>query len=181
MLDFQKAMEERKKRNSLKPLSGVENIPGTENCAEGETMGVNHLHFEIYNKEKGEAAYKNSWITDIEINKGNVENMAACVRWKTGNAHNMRHNNVLKNHGYNLEHNFGHGQNHANGIFCLLNLLAFLFHGIQRPVDGDYRKACNSFGRKIDFFWGLRYEVNRYFHKNWVSLFLTVSGCPPDG
>jgi hypothetical protein len=30
MLDFQKAMEEREKWNSLKPLFGVENIPGTD-------------------------------------------------------------------------------------------------------------------------------------------------------
>ncbi|MDR0759645.1 MAG: hypothetical protein LBF74_05975, partial [Treponema sp.] len=106
-------------------------------------------------------------------------NMTACARarWKIEN----EHNNVLKNHGYNLEHNFGHGQEHANGIFCLLNLLAFLFHGIQGLADEGYRKAFGSFGRKINFFWTLRCEVNRYFHKNWISLFLTVSGHPPDG
>jgi hypothetical protein len=52
--------------------------------------------------------------------------------------------------------------------------LAFLFHGIRRLVDDKYRKACNSFGRKVDFFWALRYEANRYFHKN---LLFTV----PDG
>jgi hypothetical protein len=69
----------------------------------------------------------------------------------------------------------------SHQIFCLLNLLAFLFHGIQRLTDDGYGKAYRSFGRKIDFFWALRYEANRYFHKNWVSLFLTVSGHPPDG
>jgi hypothetical protein len=69
----------------------------------------------------------------------------------------------------------------ANELFCLFNLPAFLFHGIQRLADEGCRKAYGSFGRKIDFFWALRYEVNRYFHKNWVSLFLTVSGHPPDG
>jgi hypothetical protein len=65
--------------------------------------------------------------------------------------------------------------------FAYLNLLAFLFHGIQRLADEGYRKAYNAFGRKIDFFWALRYEAHRYFHKNWISLFLTVSGHPPDG
>jgi hypothetical protein len=88
---------------------------------------------------------------------------------------------VLKNHGYNPEHNVGHGKEHANGIFCLLNLPAFLFHGIQRLINDDYRKAYDHASRKIDFLRALRYEASRYFHKNWVSLFLTASGHPPDG
>ncbi|MDR1256494.1 MAG: hypothetical protein LBJ86_01960 [Spirochaetaceae bacterium] len=142
-------------------------------------MSANYPCFEIYNKEKGAVTYKNSWITDIEISKGNAENMTACARarWKTGN----EHNNVLKNRGYNLEHNFGHGKEHANEIFCPLNLVAFLVHGIRRLIDDDCRKACERASRKIDFFWALRYEANRCFHKNWISLFLTVSGHPPDG
>jgi hypothetical protein len=48
-------------------------------------------------------------------------------------------------------------------------------------MDDDYRKAYDHASRKIDFFWGLRYEVSRYFHKNWVSLFRAFSGHPPDG
>ena len=83
--------------------------------------------------------------------------------------------------GYNLEHNFGHGKEHANEIFCMLNLLAFLFHGIQRLADDAYRNAYWSLGRKTNFFWGLRYEVSRYFHESWLSLLSTVSGHPPDG
>jgi hypothetical protein len=128
MLDFQKTMEEREKRNNLRTLFLVENIPtqmvyrytwvnGIENRADRETMKVNYLYFEMYNQEKEAVTYKNSWITNLEINEQNVENMAACAcaRWKIEN----EHNNVLKNHGDNLEHNFGHGQEHANEIFCL--------------------------------------------------------------
>jgi hypothetical protein len=152
---------------------------GIENRAGGKTMSVNHLYFEIYNKEKEEVTYKNNWMTNLEISEGNVENMTACARarWKIEN----EHNNILKKHGYNLEHNFGHRQNHVSELFCLLNLLAFLFHGVQRLIDEEYRKAYNSFGRKINFFWTLRCETNRCFHKNWVSLLLTVSAHPPDG
>jgi hypothetical protein len=86
-----------------------------------------------------------------------------------------------KNRGYNPEHNFGHGKEHASEIFCLLNLFAFLAHGIQRLIGDGCRKACDHASRKIDFFWALRCEASRYFHKNWVSLFLAVSGHPPDG
>jgi hypothetical protein len=45
-----------------------------------ETMRVNHLCLEIYNREKGMVTYKNSWITNMEISKGNVENMTARAR-----------------------------------------------------------------------------------------------------
>jgi hypothetical protein len=88
---------------------------------------------------------------------------------------------VLKRHGYNLEHNFGHRKEHADGIFCLLNLLALLFHGIQEMAEDEYRKAHASFGRKDDFFRALCYEAARYFHEDWHDLFLTVSGIAPDG
>jgi hypothetical protein len=88
---------------------------------------------------------------------------------------------VLKHHGYNLKHNFGHGTNHANEIFCMLNLLAFLFHGIQQLVDEDYKQARASFGRRVDFFWALRYETNRYLHENWHNLFMALAGKAPDG
>jgi murein DD-endopeptidase MepM/ murein hydrolase activator NlpD len=49
-------------------------------------------------------------------------------RWKVEN----EGNNVLKNHGYNLEHNFGHGQNH---LLLSLNLLAFLFNTVLDLVN----------------------------------------------
>jgi hypothetical protein len=153
-------------------------VNGIENRAEGEKILVNYLYYEIYNEEKKTITYRNSWITSHELNAENVETVADCgrARWKIEN----EHNNVLKNHGYNLEHNFGHGKHHACEIFCLLNLLAFLFHGIQDSIDEDYIKARSSFGRKDDFFAGLRYEVNRYLHDSWLLLFLVLSGDEPD-
>jgi hypothetical protein len=66
-------------------------------------------------------------------------------------------------------------------VYCLLNLLGFLFHGIQALGDEDYRKARKAFGRRDAFFWALRYEINRYFHEDWLHLFLTISGDAPDG
>jgi hypothetical protein len=45
----------------------------------------------------------------------NVAYLADCdrARWKIEN----ERRNVLKNCGYNLEHNFGHGSSHAADIF----------------------------------------------------------------
>jgi hypothetical protein len=35
---------------------------------------------------------------------------------------------VLKSNGYNLEHNFGHGEETLASVLVRLNLLAFAFH-----------------------------------------------------
>jgi hypothetical protein len=154
-------------------------VNGIENRADGEKLAVNYLYFEIWNKEKKEITFRNSWITDHEITRENVKHIVECARarWKIEN----EHNNVLKHRGYNLEHNFGHGKNHAAEIFCMLNLLAFLFHGIQDLVDEDYKMARTSFGRRDAFFAALRYEVCRYLHLDWHILLLTIAGEAPDG
>jgi hypothetical protein len=54
-------------------------------------------------------------ITNKTITKDNVSEIAkcGCSRWKTEN----KHNNGLKNRGYSLEHNFGHGNKHAAEVF----------------------------------------------------------------
>jgi hypothetical protein len=167
----------------VKPGSGLEYrykwVNGIENRADGERLLVNYLCFEIWNEEKGEVTYKNSWITDKKTDKNNVQQLAECARtrWKIEN----EHNNVLKRRGYNLEHNFGHGKNHAGEIYCLLNLMSFLFHGIQDLADEDYQKARGSFGRRDAFFWALRYEMSRYLHEDWHDFLLTVAAETPDG
>jgi hypothetical protein len=154
-------------------------INGIENRAEGEKLRVNYLELELYNEEKGEVTYKNSWITDHETTRETAGETAESgrARWKTGNGHN----NVLRHRGYNPEHHFGHGREHASGLFRLLNLLAFLFHSIQDKADEGYREARGSFGRRDAFFRAFRYEINRCLHAGWQELFLTLAGNAPDG
>jgi hypothetical protein len=88
---------------------------------------------------------------------------------------------VLKNHGYNLEHNFGHGAEHACKIYCLLNLLSFQFYGMLQLLDEQYRKARGSFGRRDEFFNGLRFSLRRFLHKSWEDFMLFVIGDDDDG
>jgi hypothetical protein len=87
---------------------------------------------------------------------------------------------VLKNRGYNLEHNFGHGKDHAAEIFCLMNLLGFLLHSTQDLADLSYQKARATFGKRDAFFWAMRYETSRYLHLNWLSLLSTLAGIDPN-
>lgn len=51
---------------------------------------------------------------------------------------------ALKNQGYHLEHNFGHGQQNLAMIFFVLNLLAFYVHQILELTDPLYQKVRYS-------------------------------------
>jgi hypothetical protein len=71
---------------------------------EKEPYLVNYFSYEIRPEGAKKPSYFNSWVTDKPITDMNVAYLAECgrARWKIEN----EHNNVLKNRGYNLEHNF---------------------------------------------------------------------------
>jgi hypothetical protein len=52
-------------------------------------------------------------------------------------------------------------------------------HSIQDSIDLDYQAARNSFGRRDAFFWAMRYEMSRYLHPDWLSLFSALLGILP--
>jgi hypothetical protein len=138
---------------------------GVELRAEQPTLIVNYLSLELWNEEKGKVSYRNSWVTDIEIDDKNAVEMAECARarWKIEN----EHNNVLKQRGYHLEHNFGHGKEHACEIYVILNFLAFQMHGILFLLDEVYKKARKSIRRRDEFFAGMRFIFSRYAFGTW--------------
>jgi hypothetical protein len=87
----------------------------------------------ITHEETGEILYRNEWVTSLNLDEVNSHDVVACgrARWKSEN----ENNNVLKNHGYHLAHNFGHGKEHLATTLLTLNLLAFLLHTIAQVAD----------------------------------------------
>jgi hypothetical protein len=128
------------------------------------------MPLEIENEEKGKITYKNSWITDKAISADKAGRLVTCGRalWKIEN----EHNNVLKNHGYNLKHNFGHGEQYAGMVFCLLNLPAFQFHAVLAICDGQYKKLRACIGRLDEFFNILRAALRFGLHESWEDFLL---------
>src|ERR1019366_9928428 len=99
-----------------------------------DAMLVNWIGFEIVDA-KGRVTYSSAWITSLPVSKHNVAEIVACARarWKIEN----ESFNVMKNHGYELEHNFGHGETFLAMAMAALNLLAFAWHiarGIRRKA-----------------------------------------------
>ena len=83
---------------------------------------VSWIGFEIFDGN-GRVKYSIAWVTSLPVSKDNVAEIAACgrARWKIEN----ETFNVMKNHGYELEHNFGHGETFLAMTLAALNLLAF--------------------------------------------------------
>lgn len=97
---------------------------------------VNFFQYQIVSKNN-KINYKNSWVTDISVNKNNVVTLVkgGRARWKIEN----ETFNTLKNQGYHIEHNFGHGNHHLSMVLFILNLVAFYVHQILELTDRLYQ------------------------------------------
>ena len=102
---------------------------------------------EVWERDRtGSLLYHNSWFTDLEVEAANV---AAIVRigrsrWKIENAPC----NGQKNHGYELAHNYGHGQQTLSMVFYLRNLLAFIAQVILERGDRLYQRCLATTSRR---------------------------------
>lgn len=79
--------------------------------------------------------------------------------------------NVLKTKGYNLNHNFGHGQSHLANVFFSLTLLAFLIHTAQHLLNKAYRLLRDTLAVRRTFFNDLKALTRYMVFDSWESLF----------
>ena len=109
-------------------------------------LKTNYFEYTEVDNETGEQVFYSTWITDIPITEENIPELVAVARarWKIEN----ETFNTLKNQGYHLEHNYGHGKQHLATNFALLTFLAFLVDQIAQHMDSFFQKArstCGSF------------------------------------
>jgi len=136
---------------------------------EDSSLEVNWCEVTVINEKTQKIIYKNNWITNHKITENNVEEIvkAGRSRWKVEN----EGNNVLKNHGYNLEHNFGHGENHLCEFLLSLNLLSFLFHTVLDLVNYTYQKIRELLVTRTSFFNDIRTLLKFLWFKDWSDFF----------
>jgi len=133
-----------------------------------DTLWVNWCEVTIVNEATGEQLYHCSWATDHEVDEHSVVEIVADgrSRWKVEN----EAFNVLKNRGYNFEHNYGHGQQHLSAVLLTLLLLAFLFHTALDLTCLAYQAVRQELGARRTFFSDLR-ALTRYVHfQDWHHL-----------
>jgi hypothetical protein len=116
----------------------------------------------------GKILYKNAFATNFKISKNNVKKIVedGRARWKVEN----ENNNVLKNRGYNLEHNFGHGKKHLASLLLTFNLLAFLFHTVLELMDEKYRLVRAELPTRKTFFDDLRALTRYMYFPSWEAM-----------
>ena len=136
-----------------------------------DTVQVNFLRCHIFGEDKSgneKIVYKNSWVTDISITDDTIIPLvrAGRCRWKSEN----EIFNVMKNHGYYMEHNYGHGKKNLAFNFYLLTLLAFTFHQIFELTDQLYKSNRKKFGSKKNLWEALRNYIRIIIFDNWESL-----------
>jgi len=113
-----------------------------------------------------------TWITDFELNRDTVEPImrGGRARWKIEN----ETFNTLKNQGYYLEHNYGHGQKFLATVFGKLTFLAFFVDQLQELGCALFRKAVRSRRTKISFWERLRALVTVYCILTWEDLWNSI-------
>ena len=109
---------------------------------------VNYFEYTEVDAKTGKIIYQNTWITDLAIQQASLKTLKELVavaraRWKVEN----ETFNTLKNQGYHLEHNYGHGKRYLATNFALLMFLAFLVDQIAQQLDQVFQyawKQCKS-------------------------------------
>lgn len=129
---------------------------------------VNWCDLTLTHEETGAILYRNEWITNMTLDADNTPDVVACgrARWKSEN----ENNNVLKNQGYHIDHNFGHGQEHLATTLLTLNLLAFLLHTIAHVTDKVYQQVRQALGSRRTFFNDTEALMRYMVFPDWASL-----------
>ena len=179
--DFQKMGEthrlEIKDMNKRKHVyEWVNDIPlnGTK-----DADNVNYFEYTLFKGSK--ATRHNSWVTDIPITGDNIVDLVkgGRARWKIEN----EAFNTLKNQGYHLEHNFGHGEKNLSYNLLLFNFLAFFAHQILELSDIHYQQCRGKFTSRKEFWNQLRCTIRILIFPSFDSLLKFIidpeSGIPP--
>jgi hypothetical protein len=135
---------------------------------------INFVHYRIV--RAGTTTYRNAWVTDLVPTAGSVARIvrAGRARWKIEN----EGFNTLKNQGYHLEHNFGHGDKYLSEAFFVPGLLAYFMHQIFELVDGLYQQVRAGFGSRREFWGAVRATFRLFLFPSWDQVLVRMNSPP---
>jgi len=146
-------------------------------CLRANSKNGARYYHQILLIPKNKITYRNSWVTDIPVDEHNVVDLVkgGRSRWKIEN----ETFNTLKNQGYHIEHNYGHGSRYLSMNFFVLNLLAFYMHQIFELTDRLYQRCRLKTSSRKAYFSLLRYTFQILLFRDWRH-FLNFIHAPPD-
>ena len=131
---------------------------------------MNWCEVTVLNEQTGAILYKSAFITNFAISDTTVAKIirSGRARWKNEN----ESHNTLKNHGYHIDHNFGHGDHYLSMILLCLNLLAFLTHTFMEISDSIYQAIRHELGSRKTFWDDVRALTRYQTFDSWAHLML---------
>ena len=137
-----------------------------------DALRVNWLEI-VSSKADGTVTYRGAFVTNLDVDRGTVAELADCARarWKIEN----ETFNVLKQHGYHLEHNFGHGNDTLAGVLVVLNLLAFALHTACELAETLWQQARRRLGTRRRLFEHLRTLAEYHVFPSWNALVVLLA------
>lgn len=114
-----------------------------------------------------------SWVTNIPLSRATVEAVmrGGRARWKVEN----ETFNTLKNQGYQLEYNYGHGQQHLATNFAYLMMLAFLVDQAQELSCRLFQAARDRFRSRTSLWERLRALFTDFYIPDWQTLWTALA------
>jgi hypothetical protein len=114
-----------------------------------------------------------SWVTNIPLSRATVEAVmrGGRARWKVEN----ETFNTLKNQGYQLEHHYGHGQQHLATHFAYLMMLAFLVDQAQELSCRLFQAARDRFRSRTSLWERLRALFTDFYIPDWQTLWTVLA------
>jgi hypothetical protein len=131
---------------------------------------------------KGKVTCDGGFVTSLKVSRENAAGMAACARarCKIGN----ESFDILKNNGYHLEHNSGHGKQNLAMLSAAMNMLAFAIHTACHAacdcLEDPWVKAREAKGARQRFFEHIRTITAYLIFADWQTLLTTlITSKPP--
>ncbi len=150
----------------------VNNIPlhGGEKAIHVNYFQLKRLRTNAEGKE--EVYSTQAWVTDFEVTRDLIVTFVrgGKTRWKIEN----ECFNTLKNQGYHLEHNYGHGTQYLSFNFYLLTLLAFLFHQVLEHCDTLFQACRKCIRNKVNLWNHLRLIIRYGVFHSWEQLLTSI-------
>lgn len=137
-----------------------------------DTVRVNYFSYEMLvpdDEGNEKINYKNSWVSDFVVDKKNVAELVKIgrARWKIEN----ECFNTLKNQGYFINHNYGHGAKNLSFNFLILTELAFFMHQIAELTDSLFKECRAKLGSKHALWEFVRSSIKIFVFESWEFLF----------
>jgi hypothetical protein len=137
---------------------------------ENQDLKVNYIDY--WEKRPDGKTYQYACVADITLTAENVADVvrAGRSRWKIEN----ETFNTLKNQGYNLEHNYGHGKKHLSSVFACLMMLAFFLDQVQENCCRYFQAARGRFHSRTALWSKMRSLFDCFLISDWESFYAAL-------